>query len=402
MTLSFNGANIGGTNSGGGSGGDVGNGKITINQGGVKKGDFTVNQASNTTIDLDGGSSITVDSSMSDSSENPVQNKVITAALSDKQNSSTAVTHTASTAVGSTTKGAYIAADGTATEMTYSVEKDVPSNAVFTDTTYSNFTGADGINAGSSGLVPAPAATDNTNFLKGDGTWGTDPNFLPSGTTINIKTDGTGDFTDLASAKNYLTGKWSNGTVTIQFGSGTFNLNTGVTFDGSLFSIPYLVITGAGINDTTVQKSSSWGATDYSSLITIYRGNVYMVKDITLQGTGQASSAVTSSRGANVFLSNIHAKNLYRIVDASQGGYIGTSESVLGTDLAQGMMASTGGRIGLRGSLTVNNSYSATTVQEGGIIQIGGCTGSFTSVTMTYQPSQNQLSASGLILGQFS
>lgn len=40
-----------------------------------------------------------------------------------------------------------------------------------TDTTYNNFTGADGTNAGAAGLVPAPAATDNTKFLKGDGTW---------------------------------------------------------------------------------------------------------------------------------------------------------------------------------------------------------------------------------------
>lgn len=32
-------------------------------------------------------------------------------------------------------------------------------------------TGADGTNAGTSGTVPAPTATDNTKFLKGDGTW---------------------------------------------------------------------------------------------------------------------------------------------------------------------------------------------------------------------------------------
>lgn len=32
-------------------------------------------------------------------------------------------------------------------------------------------TGADGANAGAKGVVPAPAATDNTKFLKGDGTW---------------------------------------------------------------------------------------------------------------------------------------------------------------------------------------------------------------------------------------
>ena len=49
---------------------------------------------------------------------------------------------------------------------------------------YNNFTGADGINAGASGLVPAPAATDNTKFLCGDGTFKT-----PAGTTY---TEGTG------------------------------------------------------------------------------------------------------------------------------------------------------------------------------------------------------------------
>lgn len=42
-----------------------------------------------------------------------------------------------------------------------------------TDTTYSAFSGATSSAAGSSGLVPAPAAGDNTKFLAGDGTWQT-------------------------------------------------------------------------------------------------------------------------------------------------------------------------------------------------------------------------------------
>lgn len=41
------------------------------------------------------------------------------------------------------------------------------------DTTYSNFTGTDGVSAGTSGLVPAPATTDAGKFLKADGTWET-------------------------------------------------------------------------------------------------------------------------------------------------------------------------------------------------------------------------------------
>lgn len=42
-----------------------------------------------------------------------------------------------------------------------------------TDTTYSNFVGTDGVDAGTSGLVPAPAATDASKFLRSDGTWAT-------------------------------------------------------------------------------------------------------------------------------------------------------------------------------------------------------------------------------------
>lgn len=42
-----------------------------------------------------------------------------------------------------------------------------------TDTTYSVMTGAGSSTAGASGLVPAPAAGDNTKYLAGDGTWKT-------------------------------------------------------------------------------------------------------------------------------------------------------------------------------------------------------------------------------------
>ena len=56
-----------------------------------------------------------------------------------------------------------------------------------TDTTYSAFTGATGSVAGTAGLVPAPAATDNTKYLRGDGTWQTVSSYsLPAATTSTI------------------------------------------------------------------------------------------------------------------------------------------------------------------------------------------------------------------------
>lgn len=55
----------------------------------------------------------------------------------------------------------------------------VPDNPAFTDTTYSTITGATASTAGTSGLVPAPAAGDDGKYLRGDGVWAT----ISSGST---------------------------------------------------------------------------------------------------------------------------------------------------------------------------------------------------------------------------
>ncbi len=56
-----------------------------------------------------------------------------------------------------------------------------------TDTTYSDFVGTDGQTAGTAGLVPAPATTDDGEFLKADGTWATPPGTTyTAGTGIDI------------------------------------------------------------------------------------------------------------------------------------------------------------------------------------------------------------------------
>lgn len=59
------------------------------------------------------------------------------------------------------------------TVQTFSADQATNVTAALTDTTYSAFTGATSGDAGASGLVPAPAAGDNTKYLKGDGTWST-------------------------------------------------------------------------------------------------------------------------------------------------------------------------------------------------------------------------------------
>ncbi len=55
------------------------------------------------------------------------------------------------------------------------VQTAVPANAKFTDTTYSNMSGATTSAAGTAGLVPAPAAGAATRYLRSDGTWQVPP-----------------------------------------------------------------------------------------------------------------------------------------------------------------------------------------------------------------------------------
>lgn len=132
-----------------------------------------------------GANKTIVDSELSSSSTNPVQNKVVNDALSGKANSSH--THTKSDVgldnVDNTADAnksvKYATSAETATNATkvnnHTVEADVPANAKFTDTTYSNF-----VKSGSyakQGLVPAPSTTaGTTKYLREDGTWQIPPN----------------------------------------------------------------------------------------------------------------------------------------------------------------------------------------------------------------------------------
>lgn len=71
---------------------------------------------------------------------NDLSNKPAIPDISSKQDKSTAVTHSANTAVGSATKPVYVAANGVATPISHSINSDVPANAKFTDTTYNDAT----------------------------------------------------------------------------------------------------------------------------------------------------------------------------------------------------------------------------------------------------------------------
>ena len=110
-----------------------------------------------------------------------------------------------------------------------SVNNILPVNG---NVTIPSMTGADGTSAGTSGLVPAPSATDNTKYLRGDGTWQTvsSGGSYSAGTGIDITNNTISvtspTLTNTATGSNALTilGTAATTTGTVNIGSGSSGL----------------------------------------------------------------------------------------------------------------------------------------------------------------------------------
>lgn len=120
-----------------------------------------------------------IDSQLSTTSKNPVENKVITQALMGKQDAlSVSQLSAVNSGINTSKRASYDNHIADEDIHVTSAQKTAWSNK---QDKLNAFTGADGVNAGAAGIVPAPAATDNAKYLKGDGTWA-DVDGLPSQT----------------------------------------------------------------------------------------------------------------------------------------------------------------------------------------------------------------------------
>ena len=136
-------------------------------------------------------------------------------------------------------------------------------------------------------------------------TYPTNDGFLPSGTIITVKTDGTGNFTDLQSAVSFLNGKWSNGSVTIKIGEGTFNISKQINVVGTAFNIPQLKIEGSGMNKTILST------TDRAIVFLSCYNKVQFCNCKISAPTKSSSSGFYVDHSVNVYFNNIAIDNFY-------------------------------------------------------------------------------------------
>jgi hypothetical protein len=236
--------------------------------------------------------------------------------ISGKADKSTAVTHTASTAVGSSTQPVYIASDGTATAIGYTIAKSVPSNAVFTDTNTNQTVKGNGtafgstavINIVGSGATAVTADTTNNKITisSTNTTYTAGTGISLSGTTFNVGSSSTLDIpaVDFSSAEgtNISTAlglMFSNGVTDVFLVStaglatfGGFNGFPGTMFGGFVHNVMnQICLYGGNFKRFTISfliinstASTQGNVTYYPSVGYYYNGNIHTNFGETFEG----------------------------------------------------------------------------------------------------------------------
>lgn len=310
MALDFNGINIGGNNGGGGGSPYVLPTASTTTLGGVKIDDETIK------ISESGVISSPVDDTLSDTSENPVQNKILYPAVSK---------------------------------------------------------------------------------------------FIPADTNITVELDGSGDFTTLADALEYIKGKYSNGIVVIKLGDGTFTLSSEVGINTTYFNFALLQIVGNGTAKTTVQGTS----THYLNF-TRY-GTPVLLTDINFTTTDgskdNTASAIVNRLGSkmHVYKCNFTGGGVYAYRNSPL-----QTEAVSFTNVGIPIRAQSGSVVVATSTHTFNNVNWAFGIRLGGTIALNNCACSFTNTNhkfglldsaTVYSPSAGGTfyqGYDGIIMGKFT
>lgn len=221
--------------------------------------------------------------------------------------------------------------------------------------------------------------------------------FIPAGTVIRVEVDGSGDFTNLRSAINYLKGKYSNGSVTIKFGNGTFEENSNFDVDGSSFNISSLNIEGNGT--TSIIKFTNSSA-QYDRNLRFLNG-LFTITNLTLQVNGGRALYISTNCQAtcsSVTITGGHDACVY--VDSGGKIFIkGSLTLANGTKSSGSCINCCGGFVSIyyNSSIKMSNSDVGIHSASGGIVQIDRSKYTVSNVT-TVKTTTRQ----GVVWGDFT
>ena len=221
-------------------------------------------------------------------------------------------------------------------------------------------------------------------------------NFIPAGTTINVKLDGTGDFTNLQSAINFLDNKYSNGVVNIQLGSGTFNITSPISLNVTKSNLGRLEIYGQGVNDTIIKCTS--GVTD--QFFTIQGMGGYMVRlyNFTVDGNNQCNHGITAQLGSHVLVDTTKSTKMAISCYYIRRGAHMISKNIVALTGKIGISCDNSDFVADVGStLTITSCTTGLNVSGGGVIRGRYVTKAFSSVTNENSQTAGTFNSNGFI-----
>lgn len=230
-----------------------------------------------------------------------------------------------------------------------------------------------------------------------------DANFLPDGYTITLKADGTGDFATIQDAINFLNGKWSNGTVSIELAAGTYNITSHLLIGNTNGTLPNniacLRITGADVDSTIINCTNS---NEYTC-IEMQNGYTF-IRQLTIKNaTKTLNNALLTFRGqASGQVSTVKLQNGEFGIQAYSTFGAARLYNCTIDNTTYAIYAGEGARINLANSVqTISNCVTALRVWSGGQINIGYATKNFTNVTNETNQTIGIITTDGMILGRW-
>ena len=211
--------------------------------------------------------------------------------------------------------------------------------------------------------------------------------FIPADTILTVKTDGSGQFTNLSEAISYLTGKYSNGTVTIQLGEGAFD---SLTYTSSS-SIPLLIIKGVSQSATTITSVNLTGM------------GFCQLTDLSVESTSAPAVSVNDyvhfiCKRVKMSVPNA-TSNVVMVVRHLAKADVDTCIFHSDTKGGTGFYLTTGVPIGTYGNCTFENLNTAAYVQYGGILCNKG-KNKYTNITNKTNQNLGVSSNNGVIYGK--
>lgn len=235
--------------------------------------------------------------------------------------------------------------------------------------------GAAASQAGTAGLVPAPAAGAQTKYLRGDGTWADILRPRPARFVVGTSTagwtaedcnylcDGTADDVEIKAAISAL----PSGGGEILLLDGTYNISSSINI-----SKANVTIRGSGASTVLTRK---FNGTSSSGVIECSAASC-RICDLTINGnksaytSGNNRGAYASMSAANIKIDHITVKNAYTgiVLSGMTGGSI--SDCIVQTTSAHGIYISGASSVVLDGNTISGNGGNGITVESTEGIQI--------------------------------